>query len=601
MSVMGKGSVRFEVNGIILTVSDVYFVPDLTNNLLSLGQLQERRLVIIIKEGACKIYHPQRGKILDRNMTMNRMFVIHAALKPLPRKCLKVEEENLENLWHRRYEHVNHKFIVAMQKKQMVKGLPKFKETAGVCEVCNIGKQHRDKIPKKSNWRASEKLELVHADLCGPITPISHSGKRYLLVFVDDYSRKTWIYFLVEKGETFEIFKCFKNLVEKEAQKHICCLRTDQGGEFTSNEFNQFCLENGIKRQLTAAFTPQQNGVAERRNRTIMNMVRCLLTEKEMPKTLWAEAAKWTNHVINRSLTKAVKEMVPEERWSGMKPRVDYFRVFGSIAHVHIPEQKRTKLDDRSRKCILIGVSDESKAYRLYDPILKKITVSRDVIFEEGEKWNWNVNSEEGKITLDWGDDGSDMEDSNEELDIETEVINAGNHEHTLQIEERQHEVQQHKERPIRERRPPSRLQDYESGEGHSEEEQEVRMVLFMSNDDPTNYKEAMNDVKWIEAMKRKIDSIGKNKTWELVNLPTQAKKIGVKWIYKTKLNEEGKVDKYKARLVAKGYTQTEGVDYNEVYAPVARWDTIRILLAVAAQKGWNVYQLDVKSPFLYG
>jgi hypothetical protein len=263
---MGKGSVRFEVNGIILTVSDVYFVPDLTNNLLSLGKLQERRLVIIIKEGACKIYHPQRGKILDSNMTMNRMFVIHAALKPLPRKCLKVEEENLENLWHRRYGHVNHKFIVAMQKKQMVKGLPKFKETAGVCEVCNIGKQHRDKIPKKSNWRASEKLELVHADLCGPITPISHSGKRYLLVFVDDYSRKTWIYFLVEKGETFEIFKCFKNLVEKEAQKHICCLRTDQGGEFTSNEFNQFCLENGIKRQLTAAFTPQQNGVAERRN-----------------------------------------------------------------------------------------------------------------------------------------------------------------------------------------------------------------------------------------------------------------------------------------------------------------------------------------------
>jgi hypothetical protein len=164
-------------------------------------------------------------------------------------------------------------------------------------------------------------------------------------------------------------------------------------------------------------------------------MVRSLLTEKEMPKTLWAEAAKWINHVINRSLTKAVKEMVPEERWSGMKPRVDYFRVFGSIAHVHIPEQKRTKLDDRSRKCILIGVSDESKAYRLYDPILKKITVSRDVIFEEGEKWNWNVNSEEGKITLDWGDDGSDMEDSDEELDIETEVINAGNHEHTLQNE----------------------------------------------------------------------------------------------------------------------------------------------------------------------
>lgn len=277
----------------------------------------------------------------------------------------------------------------------MVKGLPMFKETVGVCEVCNIGKQHRDKIPKKCNWRASEKLKLVHVYLYGTITPISHNGKIYLLVFVNGYSHKTWIYFLVEKGETFEIFKCFMNLVEKEAQKHICCLRTNKGGEFTSNKFNLLCPGNEIKRQLTTAFTPQQNGVAERRNRIFMNMVRCLLTEKEIPKTLWVEAANWTNHVINISLTKSVKEMVTEEKWSGLKPRVDYFRLFGSIAHVHIPEQKRTKLDDRSRKCILIGVSDESKTYRLYDPILKKNTISSDVIFEEGEKWNWNVNSEE--------------------------------------------------------------------------------------------------------------------------------------------------------------------------------------------------------------
>jgi len=122
------------------------------------------------------------------------------------------------------------------------------------------------------------------------------------------------------------MFKCFKNLVEKEANKTICCLRTDRG-EFTSTKFNQFCLEQGIKRQLTTAFTPHQNGVVERRNRLIMNMVRCLLTKKEMPKNLWAEAARWTNHVINRSLTKAIKEMVPKEKWSGLKPTVDYFRV----------------------------------------------------------------------------------------------------------------------------------------------------------------------------------------------------------------------------------------------------------------------------------
>ena len=371
--VLGKGSFKFEVKGITLNVSDVFCVPELTNNLLSMGQLQEKHLVIIMKEGTCRICHPQKGKIIDTKMTLNRMFVIHATPKPLPRTCLTVEEEYLEDLWHRRYGHVNHKFIATMQRKEMVKGLPKFKENVGVCKVCNIGKQHRDTIPKKSHWRASEKLELVHSDLCGPISPMSNSGKKYLLVFVDDYSRKTWIYFLIEKGETFDMFKYFKNLVEKEANKTICCLQKDRGGEFTSTKFNQFCLEQGIKRQLIAAFTPHQNGVAERRNRLIMNMVRCLLSEKEMSKNLWAEAARWTNHVINRSLTKAIKEMVPEEKWSGLKPIVDYFRVFGSIAHVHILEQRRTKLEHRSHKYILLGVSEESKAYRLYDPSRRRL------------------------------------------------------------------------------------------------------------------------------------------------------------------------------------------------------------------------------------
>lgn len=130
------------------------------------------------------------------------------------------------------------------------------KDDTRVCTVCNVGKQQRGKFPKKSKWRASEKLELIHADLCGPITPTSHSGKRYLFVLVDDFSRKVWIYFLVNKSEAFETFKVFKNHVEKEARTVIRGLRTDRGGEFTSEEFNRFCSDHGIKRQLTAAYTP---------------------------------------------------------------------------------------------------------------------------------------------------------------------------------------------------------------------------------------------------------------------------------------------------------------------------------------------------------
>jgi transposase InsO family protein len=166
-------------------------------------------------------------------------------------------------------------------------------------------------------------------------------------------------------------------------------------GEFTSCEFNEYCKNNGIKRQLTTAYTPQQNGVAERKNRTIMNMVRCLLSEKDIPKTFWPEAVNWTVYVLNRCPTLSVKNITPEEAWSGVKPSVDHFRIFGSVAHVHIPDARRTKLEDKSYMCILLGVSEESKGYRLYDPISNKIVISRDVVFEEDKKWEWDKSYEE--------------------------------------------------------------------------------------------------------------------------------------------------------------------------------------------------------------
>jgi len=211
-----------------------------------------------------------------------------------------------------------------------------------------VGKQHRNPIPKKSNWRASQQLQLIHADLCGPITLILNSNKRYLICFIDDFSRKIWVNFLDEKSEAFIIFKYFKSLVEKETGSCIKSLRTDRGGEFTSQEFNQFCKENDIKRQLTAAYTPQKNGVAERKNRTIINMVRSMISDKKIPKSFWPEAVNWTVHVLNRSPTLAVKNMTPEEAWSGIKPSVEHFRVFGCVSHVHVPDVKEPNWKTRA-------------------------------------------------------------------------------------------------------------------------------------------------------------------------------------------------------------------------------------------------------------
>ena len=241
------------------------------------------------------------------------MFKLPARVLPKALTCFQATLKDNTHLWHCRYEHLSYKGLRTLQYKEMMRGLPHLNASFKVCIDCMVGKKHRDAISKKSLWRASQRLQLVHSDIFGPIKLVSDSKKRYFISFTDDYSRKMWIYFLVEKSEAFITFKNYKNLVEKEMGAFIRCLHTDRGGEFMSLEFNNFCRVNGISRQLTAAFTPQQNGVAERRNRTIMNMVRSMLSEKQIPKRFWPEAANWTVHVLNRSPTLAVKDMTPEE------------------------------------------------------------------------------------------------------------------------------------------------------------------------------------------------------------------------------------------------------------------------------------------------
>lgn len=614
MNVAGKGKLKLLINGVNLVVTDVYYVPELKNNLLSIGQLQERGLAILIKGGMCKIYHPERGLIIKTDMSANRMFVLFAQSQEMfhqQNQCLHTSSQNLSQLWHRRYGHLSYKGLKTLQNKEMVRGLPKFPVSNELCTDCIIGKHHRDPIPKKSSWRASQVLDLIHADICGPITPISNSNKRYTLCFIDDFSRKSWMYYLVEKSEALFHFKCFKKMVENETGLAIKCLRTDRGGEFTSTDFNKFCQENGIKRQLTTAYTPQQNGVAERKNRTVMNMVRAMLSDKKIPKSFWPEAVNWSNYVLNRCPTVAVIDVTPEEAWSGMKPCVEHFRVFGCIAHVHVPKVRRSKLDNRSLTCVFLGVSEESKGYKLFDPIGKKVLVSRDVIFEEDKQWDWDVSYEEQiMVDLEWGDDGAEVSDddggedeNNDGVENDDEDVgetSSGERDGDVSPNIEDSEDREIGEDGKRMRQPPPWMKDYVSGEGLGLSEDETNMALVESND-PLHYEDAVKNASWRLAMDSEINSIEKNKTWTLVELPIGAKKIGVKWVYKTKYNEHGDIDKHKARLVAKGYSQEHGVDYTEVFAPVARLETVRMIIALAAQKGWKIFQLDVKSAFLHG
>ncbi|CAL8998208.1 unnamed protein product [Prunus brigantina] len=225
-----------------------------------------------------------------------------------------------------------------------------------VCEGCVSGKHHREKFDKEGAWRASYPLELVHTDLCGPMQNESIGGNRYFITFIDDFSRMCWVYFLRNKSDTFNVFKKFKAFVELQSGFSLKKLRSDRGGEYTSHEFQEFCANMGMERQLTIAHSPQQNGVAERRNRTICEMARSMMTEKGMPVIFWAEAVR-------------------------RKPGIKHLKVFGCICYTHVPSSLRQKFDDKSRKGVFMGYGSCEKGYRVYDLQSKKIVLSRSVIF----------------------------------------------------------------------------------------------------------------------------------------------------------------------------------------------------------------------------
>jgi hypothetical protein len=330
-----------------------------------------------------------------------------------------------------------------------------------------------------------------------------------------------------------------------------------------------------------------------------------MLSAKDIPKVFWPEAVKWATHVMNRSPTLSVKNITPEEAWSGIKPSVKYFRVFGCLAHVHVPDNQRVKLDNKSIKCIHLGVSDESKAYKLYDPAKKKIVVSRDVVFEECKAWNWNsgVDSSNNQTACDTDDDN----DLAETLEVNNDDDNSdsSNNESGVEIVPDTSSSEEDNLLPPRIRKTPQKFRDCLTGsqmdQAINAEEALHNLAIFVSSEDPKTFDEAQKLDVWKKAMDQEIGAIEKNNTWELTDLPAGVNTIGVKWIYKTKYNERGEIEKHKARLVAKGYSQQHGIDFDEVFAPVARWDNIRTILALAAKEGWKIFQLDVKSAFLHG
>ncbi|KAJ9541041.1 hypothetical protein OSB04_027547 [Centaurea solstitialis] len=415
-------------------------------------------------------------------------------------------------------------------------------------------------------------------DVCGPFSHVARGGYRYFITFTDDFSRYGYVYLMRHKSETFEKFKEYQNEVQNLLDKRIKFLRSDRGGEYLSDEFDNHLMECGIVSQLTPPYTPQMNGVSERRNRTLLDMVRTMMCHSSLPISFWGHALETAAHILNRAPTKSV-EKTPYELWKGKKPNISFLKIWGCEVYVKRPTSE--KLKPKSDKCFFVGYPKTTVGYYFYNPEENKVFVARNGKFLE-EKF----------LSLE-----------NTRKDVDLQIVDE---ESTTPVVEP--EIQHNNVEPQSE--PIEEVQTQDLRRSSRVRQEPDRYLGFLVSQDsgdlnePTSYGEAVSgseSEQWQEAMKAEMQSMYDNQVWELTDLPQHCKAVGRKWVFKKKTDMDGNVHTFKARLVAKGFTQTHGIDYDETFSPVAMLKSIRILMAISAYFNYEIWQMDVKTAFLNG
>ncbi|KAG8502779.1 hypothetical protein CXB51_000565 [Gossypium anomalum] len=544
--IAGVGTIKVKMfDGVVRTLSDVRYVPELKRNLISLSTLDSKGYRYTAESGVLKISKGSLVVMKGQRKTA-KLYVLQGSTVTGDAAVASssLSDDDITKLWHMRLGHMSENGMVELSKRGLLDGQGICK--LNFCEHCVFGKQKRVRFTRGIH-NTKETLEYIHSDLWGPSRVPSRGGANYMLTFIDDFSRKVWAFFLKQKSDVFSAFKSWKIMIEKQTGKQIKYLRTDNGLEFCSDEFNRLCKSEGIVRHLTVRHTPQQNGVAERMNRTIMEKVRCMLSNANLPKSFWAEAASTACFLINRSPSVAIEKKTPQEVWSGNPANYSDLKIFGCPA---------------------------------------KVVISRDVVFDETAMLP--------NLSL------KDCSNKENQKQVEHQINTESTPQVSTKIENRVASSPQYsiaKNRTKREIKPPKKYAEADL----------VAYALNVAEDidanqEPSNYSEAIScedSEKWMFAMQEEMESLHKNKTWDLVKLPKGKKTVRCKWVFKKKEGTPGVEEpKYKARLVAKGYSQVPGVDFTDVFSPVVKHSSIRALLGIVAMHDLELEQLDVKTAF---
>ncbi|PKU84004.1 Retrovirus-related Pol polyprotein from transposon TNT 1-94 [Dendrobium catenatum] len=596
-----------------LQLPSILHVPRLSHNLLSVNKLTH--------DNSCFILFDANGFIIKDARTNKTLLQgpCHQGLYPIsnrsaasftpPKHLAALHSPLLEpELLHQRLGHPSSSTLHTFSTY-----FPSTKKLMSSfhCSACVRAKSHR--LPfTKSLSQTTTALELVHCDVWGPSPTLSLQGYKYYLLFVDDYTHFTWIYPLRAKSETFATFLRFKLQMEKQLNRSIKIFRTDGGGEFVNRNFTTFLSRCGIVHQVTCPYTPQQNGVAERKHRHLIETVRALLFHANLPTHFWIEALFTAAHTINRLPSKNSNNKSPYELLFNSPPDYSHLKVFGCLCYPWIPTQLHHKFYPRSLPCLFLGYADHTKGYICFNLTTGRTHISRHVRFFETifpSQPATNSFSTSPTVSLNippsllvpathttssLQQTSSSASETSQKTSSVTSPISPTPTHNSNSSSSTSSSIQH---LPTMSKHPmTTRFRS-----GHLQPKKIFDLQTSTVPVTPSCFSEAVKHEVWRKAMSLEFEALQQQGTWVLVPSSPGLNVLGNKWIFRTKYNSDGSLARYKARLVAKGFHQEFGIDYFDTFSPVAKFPTIRILFTVAISRNWPILQLDVSNAFLHG
>ncbi|GJW16647.1 retrovirus-related pol polyprotein from transposon TNT 1-94 [Tanacetum coccineum] len=378
-----------------VTIKRVYYVEGLNHNLFSVGQFCDADLEVAFRKSTCFVRDLQGNDLLTGSRGSDLYTISLQETTSSTPICFMAKASPTQAwLWHRRLSHLNFDYITLLSKKDVVTGLPKLTYVKDqLCSSCEMSKAKRSSFKSKAVPSSKGRLNLLQMDLCGPMRVASINGKKYILVIVDDYSRYTWTLFLRSKDETPEVLKDFLTMIQRNLQAQVITVRTDRGTEFLNKTLHAYFKEEGIEHQTSTPRTPEQNGVVERRNRTLVEAARTMLSASKLPLSFWAKAVATACYTQNISIIISTHGKIVYHIINDRKPSIKHLYIFGCICYITRDGENLDKMKEKGDPCVMVGYSTQSKGYRVYNKRTRLIAESIHIKFDEIKEMMFDHNS----------------------------------------------------------------------------------------------------------------------------------------------------------------------------------------------------------------